>query len=168
MVFFLGRLRVPTRRCDLVVPADWGGGVLTRPRTDFMWWRDDVERWSLASYLADRLVRGSGNRTAGKWYFCTMRQGTARTRVCLNRNTTTTAGTQNEASMHELRTVRASLLILRILFWMFINVSCDGDFVPVNACQPKQDHLTKVKPNSYYASVCPRSLGMEIGFVRSI
>jgi len=28
--FFLGgRLRVPTRRCNLVVPADWGGGVLT-------------------------------------------------------------------------------------------------------------------------------------------
>jgi len=25
-VFFLGRLRVPTRRCDLVVPADWGWG----------------------------------------------------------------------------------------------------------------------------------------------
>ena len=24
--FFLGRLRVPTRRCDLVVPADWGWG----------------------------------------------------------------------------------------------------------------------------------------------
>jgi len=22
----LGRLRVPTRRCDLVVPADWGWG----------------------------------------------------------------------------------------------------------------------------------------------
>ncbi len=26
MVFFGGRLRVPTRRCDLVVPADWGWG----------------------------------------------------------------------------------------------------------------------------------------------
>jgi len=26
MVFFFGRLRVPTRRCDLVVPADWGWG----------------------------------------------------------------------------------------------------------------------------------------------
>ena len=26
MVFFLGCLRVPTRRCDLVVPADWGWG----------------------------------------------------------------------------------------------------------------------------------------------
>ena len=24
--FFFGRLRVPTRRCDLVVPADWGWG----------------------------------------------------------------------------------------------------------------------------------------------
>jgi hypothetical protein len=24
--FFLGRLKVPTRRCDLVVPADWGWG----------------------------------------------------------------------------------------------------------------------------------------------
>jgi hypothetical protein len=24
--FFLGRLRVPTRHCDLVVPADWGWG----------------------------------------------------------------------------------------------------------------------------------------------
>jgi len=24
--FFLGRLRVPTRRCNLVVPADWGRG----------------------------------------------------------------------------------------------------------------------------------------------
>ena len=40
-------------------------------------WKDGVSP-------ADRLVRGSGNRTAGKWYFCTMRQGTARTRVCLN------------------------------------------------------------------------------------
>ena len=26
MVFLGGRLRVPTRRCDLVVPADWGWG----------------------------------------------------------------------------------------------------------------------------------------------
>ena len=26
MVFFFGRLRVPTQRCDLVVPADWGWG----------------------------------------------------------------------------------------------------------------------------------------------
>ena len=26
MVFFLGCLRVPTRRCDLVVPANWGWG----------------------------------------------------------------------------------------------------------------------------------------------
>jgi hypothetical protein len=25
-VFFFGRLRVPTRRCDLVVPADGGWG----------------------------------------------------------------------------------------------------------------------------------------------
>ena len=25
-LFFWGRLRVPTRRCDLVVPADWGWG----------------------------------------------------------------------------------------------------------------------------------------------
>jgi hypothetical protein len=24
--FFLGRLRVPTRRCDLAVPVDWGWG----------------------------------------------------------------------------------------------------------------------------------------------
>jgi len=24
-VFFFGRLRVPTRRCDVVVPADWWG-----------------------------------------------------------------------------------------------------------------------------------------------
>ncbi len=24
--FFFGRLQVPTRRCDLVVPADWGWG----------------------------------------------------------------------------------------------------------------------------------------------
>jgi len=24
--FFFGRLRVPTRRCDLGVPADWGWG----------------------------------------------------------------------------------------------------------------------------------------------
>ena len=24
--FFFGRLRVPTRRCDLVVPVDWGWG----------------------------------------------------------------------------------------------------------------------------------------------
>jgi hypothetical protein len=24
--FVLGRLRVPTRHCDLVVPADWGWG----------------------------------------------------------------------------------------------------------------------------------------------
>jgi len=26
MVFLGGRLRVPTRRCDLVVPTDWGWG----------------------------------------------------------------------------------------------------------------------------------------------
>jgi len=26
LCFFWGRLRVPTRRCDLVVPADWGWG----------------------------------------------------------------------------------------------------------------------------------------------
>ena len=29
-VFFRGRLRVPTRRWDLMVPEDRGGGVLTR------------------------------------------------------------------------------------------------------------------------------------------
>ena len=28
--FFLGRLRVPTRRCDLVVPANWGWGRLIK------------------------------------------------------------------------------------------------------------------------------------------
>jgi hypothetical protein len=26
LCFFFGRLRVPTRRCDLVVPVDWGWG----------------------------------------------------------------------------------------------------------------------------------------------
>jgi len=30
--FFLGRLRVPTRRCDLVVPADWGWGHSNKPK----------------------------------------------------------------------------------------------------------------------------------------
>jgi len=29
--FFFGRLRVPTRRCDLVVPADWGWGRSNKP-----------------------------------------------------------------------------------------------------------------------------------------
>ncbi len=34
LVFFLGRLRVPTRRFDLVVPADWGWGRLIKSESD--------------------------------------------------------------------------------------------------------------------------------------
>ena len=30
LCFFFGHLRVPTRRCDLVVPADWGWGGHSR------------------------------------------------------------------------------------------------------------------------------------------
>ena len=40
--------------------------------------------WKERISPSDRSVRGLGNRTAGTWYVSTMRQGTARIRVCLN------------------------------------------------------------------------------------
>ena len=36
-VFFFGRLRVPTRRCDLVVPADGGWGRSNKPKGAAPW-----------------------------------------------------------------------------------------------------------------------------------
>jgi hypothetical protein len=47
-------------------------------------WRSLWEDAAGRSSPADRLVRGLRNRTAGTWYFSTMRRGTARIRVCLN------------------------------------------------------------------------------------
>ena len=54
-----------------------------------MTWKERVSPSDSQIGRSDSQIRGLGNRTAGTWYASTIRQGTARIRVCLNRTSTT-------------------------------------------------------------------------------